>query len=795
VRRALILSAIPFLISAALDVGPGWGQPVTAPDRELSRQFLPPRYRVPDPQAKARVKTWFLRESGDSTQVSFKGNVLRLNGDANRRLQNDSSTGSAPIFPGESSRQRARRKLEQLAGAGVEEDPVYAAAEYIPDDLALQTTPQWPLRNDGSLVSAVPGLDIGMSKVWEKLDGDDSLVIAVLDAGINFYHPDLQGRWFVNTREANGLPGIDDDANGFIDDSTGWDFVDDDNRPLDSHGHGTFLSGVIAARVDNALGIAGMLPRARILPVRVLSTTGSGSSSDIAAGIRYAVKMGVRVLNFSIGINSTAADTVLQNAFKIARDSGMIVAAASANDARNLDDPLQARAPSNYGYANVYMVASHHQAGGLSAFSNYGATRVDLAAPGENIVTTTIPAAVQFARETFEDTVRQWKFSKNFAVGSDTLEGLKSLRCQPATRANDTAVWDSLDLRGRSGTALTFMLDFKPAGSGQNIDWLYVQMQPVGAAANAWTDIGIVTSAVTGKTTLAFDCGTANGKLIRIRFRTDVVVTGSRLLRIDDVRIKYADEDPAHQANYTNTGGTSLAAPYVAGYAALMRLACARTGVPLTRERMLAGATPDSFLVGKVSTGGRLDVAKGLDFYLRTLPRLAIAESDTLWPANNAVRYTLSVRDTSNQAVSGYTFASGPGTAGGSLTGSQFAWSQGSRTGSFTARFRAEKSPLVLRTQVRFTLTTAVRLGSAEITGPSTLRIGSRVFLLPASALQGRTQTLRLEFYGADGRTVRSVSGDLWIPAGAQRAEYRLNGFPGIGLRAWIDGVPLQPAR
>src|SRR5690606_8369748 len=143
-----------------------------------------------------------------------------------------------------------------------------------------------------------------------------------------------------------------------------------------------------------------------------------------------------------------------------------------------------------------------------------------------------------------------------------------------------------------------------------------------------------------------------------------------------DIRIQYADENPANQAQYEQLGGgTSLAAPYFAGYAGLMRLATDRTGLPLTRARMLAGTVAEPGLAGKVATGGRLDAAKGLDFYLRTLPRLTIADSThTSWNPGAAVAYSLSVADStgprSDYAVS---LISAP--PGGTLSsGGLFTW-------------------------------------------------------------------------------------------------------------------------
>jgi subtilisin family serine protease len=786
VRRARFLF-LPFLFALAA-AAPGASSPGFAPDAGLSAKFLPPRYRAADSATAERLEAWLRARPADSGLESRHGRTFRLSPGALRRLSREDGSG-------ETSRARARRKLREIAGPGLVEDSVYAHQGYLPDDFSIQETPLWPLHNDGTVLNGVKGLDLGMDRVWERFDGNDSLVIAVLDAGINFLHPDLKDRWFVNRAEANGVAGVDDDKNGFVDDSTGWDFVDGDNRPQDYHGHGTMIAGQIAASFDNGAGIAGMLPRARILPVRVLGTTGSGYSGDIANGLRYAARMGATAVNFSIGISAAGIDSVIRNGFIALRDSAIPVAAASANEARNLDaDP---RSPSNYGFANVYNVASHSQSGTLSGFSNYGANAVDLAAPGEYIATSTVPPAIQFYRENFEDSIAQrWTFSgSQFMIGNDTLEGAKSLRWISGSAA--TATIDSVDLRGKGGGAVNFVITFSRARelampTRYVEDWVLVEAARYGTSV--WTTVAVITSNVSKKE-LAFGLGGMDNRLFRLRFRTDFVSGGdnsTRVLRIDDVRIKHGDENPANQAQYTVTGGTSMAAPYVAGYAALMRLACKRMNVPFTRERMLAGVTPAPALAGKVKTGGRLDVAKGLDFYLRTLPGIAVNDSTkTAWPTGSQVSYTLSVRDSAGQSLPGWTFSAKDST-GGSLNGAAYAGPSGAN-GFHAVRIKAEKPPLVLRKRIRFQVNASgVALAASGRSAPL-LRVGDRAFELPASAARGGARVLRVEFYGADGRTVRVAEGELLLPGGA--SEYRVEGFAAPGLRAWLDGAPLRAAR
>lgn len=800
-RPALLIPAlIPLALCAAAPARVHGPPPA---DLRASASFLPSRYIVENPEERVRVRRYLEGLGRDSSQnFSLVGNVLKLSPALEERLAADEGGAAADSARGK-SRQRARLRLERAAGPGIEEDGVAfaagSAAEYIPDDLNLQAIPQWPLRNDGSWGGSKAGVDIGMTRVWERYDGGDTLVIAVLDAGYNFLHPDLQNTWFVNPAEANGVAGVDDDHNGFVDDVNGWDFVDGDNDPQDYHGHGTQTGGVIAARFDNGIGIAGMLPRVKILPVRVLGSTGYGYTADIANGIRYAAAMKADAINFSIGVNGTTTSTVLKNAFQAARDSGVLVAAAAANDRVNLD--ATTTQPASYKFNNVYMVAAHNQLAWLSGFSNYGATTVDLAAPGEHIATTTIPAPILHSRETFETfTGARWTIlpANGFAVATDSIEGVKSLRWQ--TGARDTVMLDSIDLRGREGAQMSFAVQFSQAGAS---DRVIVEAQAFGAPK--WDTLVYINGYISSPTTLAYNLGLCDGAWCRLRFRTCTNTgcstsgsTASRVLRIDDLRIKYADMNPANQAAYVpDDGGTSLAAPYVAGYAALMKLAAKRMGIPLTRQMMLAGTVPEDSLTGKVITGGRLDVAKGLDFYLRTLPHITLSDSaDTAWNIDSPVGYALGVADSAGP-VGGYAFDAVSGPAGSSLSaGGAFTWIPGlAPPGDYTLRAKAVKGPLTLRKMMRFALVTPVSARAAAPGEAAVLRIGGRAFALPAAALadlRAARGLLRIDLYGADGRTVRSLQGELELPPGARSAEYRISGIDAVAMRVWLNGRPLQ---
>jgi hypothetical protein len=796
------VTRISFLALAALFAAMGITVAAPRPDKPpvdlvQSAAFAPPRYRVENPEQRERVRKFLRDNARDSSETfSLRGNVLKLSRGYAERLAGEE--GGAEKGSG---RHRARLRLERAVGAGIEEGSPAFPTDYYPDDFTLQPKPQWPLENDGSLPDAVAGVDMNMARVWEQFDGADTLVIAVLDAGFNFLHPDLQNRWFVNQAEANGTAGVDDDHNGYVDDVRGWDFVDVDNDPQDYHGHGTQTGGLIAAGFDNGVGISGMLPRVKILPVRVLSTAGFGNTADIAGGIRYAAAMGAHVINFSIGIPGTATDAAMRNAFIVARDSGVIVAAASGNDHIDLD--AATTQPASYKFDNVYVIGSHNQISWLSGFSNYGATTVDIAAPGEHIVTPTIPPGLPRFGETFENfNAAHWTFTGGtYQAAPDSMQAAMSLKWISGNTATAT-LNDTLDLAGKHGGLLKFRLRFTPASAN---DRVYVDAQKIGTTT--WIPVG-GTAGPVNDAMLSVNLGDVDDSRFRLRFQACVLnvtqtacsgtaSTAARVLRIDDMQVTYADLDPQHQGAYEqDDGGTSLAAPYFAGYAGLMRLATDRMGIPLTRARMLAGSVPSEFLAGKVITGGRLDAAKGLDFYLRTLPRISVTDTTrTNWNPGATVSYALTVVDSAGPR-NDFTFSpisNPPGSTLGS-TGA-FTWnSGGAGQAGYALRAKAVNGPITLRKLVRFTLTTAASIGAARPNQASVLRVGNRAFTLPAATFEGGSKILRLEFYGADGRTARTVVGELAIPAGARSVEYRLSGFQGVGLRAWLNGVPLRSA-
>ncbi|MCX6150196.1 MAG: S8 family serine peptidase [Ignavibacteriales bacterium] len=237
---------------------------------------------------------------------------------------------------------------------------------------------------------------------WNITQGNDSVIIGVIDTGIDYLHPDLERKIFINSAEdlnhngildAGDLNGIDDDGNGFIDDVIGWDFTDRqgfpfdstggdylkwDNNPKDEYGHGTNIAGIISAETDNDIGIAGTAPKIKILNVRAFDPTGNGEEDDVAAAILYAVKMKVKVINMSFGDDSFSL--VLQDVIKYANSQNVVLVASAGNSTSDLP-----HYPSSY--SEVISVGASTKEDYVASFSNTGST-IDLIAPGSEIFTT-----------------------------------------------------------------------------------------------------------------------------------------------------------------------------------------------------------------------------------------------------------------------------------------------------------------------------------------------------------------------------------------------------------------------
>ncbi len=268
----------------------------------------------------------------------------------------------------------------------------YAEPNYLRHAMVLPNDPDfgqlWGLNNTGQTVNGTTGTvdaDIDAPEAWDVTTGSSSVIVAVVDSGVDWNHLDLAANIWTNPGEI-AANSTDDDGNGFIDDVHGWDFVDNDNDPTseDTPGHGTHVSGTIAAVGNNSLGVTGIMWSAQIMPVRFLDASGSGSVSDEILAINYAVANGAKIINASYGDSSFSLSEF--DTISAANTAGLLFVAAAGNAGANND--VKPSYPANYALPNIISVAASTQNDQLAFFSNFGATSVDLAAPGTNIRST-----------------------------------------------------------------------------------------------------------------------------------------------------------------------------------------------------------------------------------------------------------------------------------------------------------------------------------------------------------------------------------------------------------------------
>ena len=237
---------------------------------------------------------------------------------------------------------------------------------------------------------------ISAQQAWNAFGpGNGNIVIADIDTGVNYTHIDLAANMWVNPGETPGN-NIDDDNNGYIDDIYGIDAHNNDSNPFDDHGHGTHTSGTLAAVGNNGVGLTGVMQNAKILSCKFISASGSGTDGNAIECFNYIVFLKTqRGINIRVSSNSwggSGANQLLSNAIKAAGDAGIINIFAAGNDGANNDvTPFY---PSSFNLASIVSVASSDAADNRSGFSNYGVTSVDLAAPGDGILSTYFPGNV-----------------------------------------------------------------------------------------------------------------------------------------------------------------------------------------------------------------------------------------------------------------------------------------------------------------------------------------------------------------------------------------------------------------
>lgn len=358
----------------------------------------------------AALKAFETSHGGKVALVSAEGRVIKW---TTARSESISSLDDSRVeflqpnrtlsLPKNPSLEKNRAKiLEAIRKGGV---PSNFDGFVYPDNPEF-TTPISASSGADPKVNEAWGMDAsGAKQAWKTAPQGKGIVVAVTDTGVDYNHEDLVNSMWRNKNEIAGN-GIDDDKNGYVDDMVGWDFFSNDNKPYDAiltlmeiltgggnPGHGTHVSGVIAAQLNNSLGIAGVAPQAKIMALRFLSEKGQGSTEGGIKCIDYAVANGANIINASWGGEKDAEDdTLLKEAIQRAEKKGVLFMVAAGNGRMGMgydnDNDPKPVVPASYDYANMVCVSAIDSGNALGAFSNWGARTCKLGAPGVKILST-----------------------------------------------------------------------------------------------------------------------------------------------------------------------------------------------------------------------------------------------------------------------------------------------------------------------------------------------------------------------------------------------------------------------
>lgn len=271
-------------------------------------------------------------------------------------------------------------------------------ASTVPNDTYFYR--QWGLYNDGTFsvsgMTTTSDADTDMELAWDIETGDPNMIIAVPDTGLNMTHEDIINRLWNKSSEI--MDGIDNDGNGLIDDNGGWDYVNNDNKPIDDYGHGTNCIGILASSANNAKGYAGVNWNSKIMPLKVLNSNNSGNYYNMAQSLYYAADNGAKIVSMSIG--GTSASTMLSDAinylktrnvllvvcmmnnnnevpnypaaYSLTYDNVIAVGATDANDKRTQPFFFSNTSGSNYGnHINVVAPGNYIYGLGISSDTSY----------------------------------------------------------------------------------------------------------------------------------------------------------------------------------------------------------------------------------------------------------------------------------------------------------------------------------------------------------------------------------------------------------------------------------------
>lgn len=527
----------------------------------------------------------------------------------------------------------------------LEADPAvrYAEPNYLRQVTAVPNDPLfgqlWGLQNTGQAINGTGGVtdaDIDAPEAWDIERGDPATVIAVIDTGTDPSHPDLAPQLWENPGESGSLAsnGVDDDANGLVDDRRGWDFLDDDSDPHDEEGHGTHVAGTILARGDDGVGVTGVSQRAALMSLRVCGSYEGDGCPDAAIldAIEYAGEMGADVVNGSLG--GPGGSQAIADAIAANPQTLFVWAAGNGGDDSVGDDndlvpqyPCQADEAPGFDAANSLCVAATNRSDALAGFSNFGDRSVDLAAPGTTVLSSSAN------RRLFTETFEASDFSSRWT--NDSGDTWARTNESPLSSFGVTDSPGSSYVAGKTN-AVTSQAFSLPAGYGAcalsyyrsiNLasgDTFRIDVLRNGAVASSLT-LGAGSNGAR-RSFFELDHDFDAGGAIQIRLvlvaNADTAVANG--VHMDDIALDCAG-NPS-DGGYEFLQGTSMATPHVAGAAGLLASHVPAAGAADLRAALLGSVDPLASLAGKTATGGRLNARRALETVAAQPPSPPAAE-------------------------------------------------------------------------------------------------------------------------------------------------------------------------
>jgi subtilisin family serine protease len=487
---------------------------------------------------------------------------------------------------------------------------------------------QWSLSNSGQTVNNISGSagnDISWLEAMESYTSiDDGVVVAVIDSGLALDHPELGTRIAGMVDELNGFDNHDDDGLGFIDDLVGWDFIDNDNDPSDLMGHGTNVAGVIAGTPDNGMGITGVAPDAYILPLRVFDEYGGGATDErIVSAMEYAILAGARIINLSLGAGQPFSIPIQDAIISLETefDTLLICAAGNGGDDGFGDDlDVAPFYPACYDGRVILSVAATDQRNQLARFSNYGAVKVDLAAPGTNILVPDISRGIVFS-EDFETYNEEWlSYDWRYftdATGNTWVVDSVDVNQQPLSYPpNTNSILQSplYNLQGVNAPQMTVDVYHELAYDYATGSYDYLIFEITADGGSTWDMLGYVYGwSEAGVTSYTYDLSDYEWESVNIRFR----LYSDHSLEADGVYVDNLSISGVTAFSYTGeeysfVNGTSFAAPIVSGVAALILAQRPDLSALDARDILMQSVTKVSGLDGKMVSGGVVNAAEAL---------------------------------------------------------------------------------------------------------------------------------------------------------------------------------------